>query len=301
MNNIGVVIVTYNNEKDIADCVNELKDVDIIVVDNNSTDKTIEMLKNFQHDTLRIIENKENLGLSKANNLAIKKFLEEGKEYVLILNPDTLISKNLVTDLVGVMEKDPQIGVASPKIYFAPGYEFHKDRYTKAQLGKVFWYAGGKIDWKNVLNSHRGVDQVDTGQYEDITDTDFVSGCAMFVHHKVFEKIGYLDEDLAMYLEDADFSLRAKRAGFRVVYSPVAAVWHKNAQSSEVGSALQDYYLTRNRLLFALKYAGMRAKLAVIREGWRLLLSGRPGQKQGVKDFYLKKFGVHPDPIGVKK
>lgn len=292
-NKIGVIIVTYNNEHDIRDCLQSLgksKAENITVLDNNSTDNTVKIVHEFPG--VKLILQKENIGLSKANNIAIKEFLEDGIEYILILNPDTFVSSNLIEGLVTVMEKNPQVGICGPKIYFAKGFEYHKDRYQKEELGKVFWYAGGIIDWKNVLSSHFGVDEVDTGQYETDRETDFVSGCAMFVRKSVFEKIGFIDEDLALYLEDVDFSWRAKRAGFRVVYAPVKAVWHKNAQSSGVGSMSQDYYVARNRLQFAVKYAKARAKLAVIRESWRLLLKGRPGQKQGVKDFYIKRLGV---------
>ncbi len=292
MNKVGVVIVTFNNEKDIKDCLKGLEKNDILVVDNNSSDKTVEILKQVQDDRIKIIESKENLGLSKANNLAIKEFLKNGAEYILILNPDTLISPNLISDLTEVMQKNPEVGICGPKIYFAKGFEYHKERYTAKEKGNVFWYAGGVVDWKNVLISHFGVDQVDLGQYESIRDTDFVSGCAMMIRSSVFEKVGFLDEKFAMYLEDLDFSLRAKSAGFRVVYAPVTAVWHKNAQSSGVGSQTQDYYVTRNRLLFAVKYAKTRAKLAVLKESIKLLFTGRPGQKQGVRDFYLNRFGV---------
>lgn len=289
---VGVIIVTFNNEKDIQDCLEGLKDVDIIVVDNNSSDKTVEILKRVQDDRIKIIESKENLGLSKANNLAIREFLQNGMDYVLILNPDTLVSPSLISDLVETMQKNPEVGICGSKIYFAPGFEFHKDRYKKDELGKVFWFAGGVIDWKNVLISHFGVDEVDKGQYESVRNTDFVTGCAMFVRKSVFEKVGLISDEFAMYLEDLDLSLRAKKAGFKVVYAPVSAVWHKNAQSSGVGSFTQDYYVARNRLLFAVKYANTRAKLAVIRESWKLLFKGRSGQKKGIKDFYAKKFGV---------
>jgi GT2 family glycosyltransferase len=190
------------------------------------------------------------------------------------------------------MQKNPEVGICGPKIYFAKGFEYHKEVYTAKEKGNVFWYAGGIVDWKNVLISHFGVDEVDSGQYESIRDTDFVSGCAMMVRSGVFEKVGFLDEKFAMYLEDLDFCLRAKNSGFKVVYAPVKTVWHKNAQSSSVGSQTQDYYVTRNRLLFAVKYAKTRAKLAVLRESIKLLFTGRPGQKQGVKDFYLGRFGV---------
>lgn len=297
MNKVGIVIVTYNNEQDIGDCLRDLEkskvedfSMEITVVDNNSSDTTVNVVKKFSK--VKLLEPKENLGLSKANNWAIKEFLKNGDDYILIINPDTLISENLISDLVRTMQQNPNVGICGPKIYFAPGFEFYKDRYNKEDLGKVFWFAGGIIDWKNVLTSHFGVDEVDNGQYETLRDTDFVSGCAMFVRKSVFEKIGFLDEGMAMYLEDLDFCLRAKKAGFRIIYAPIKAVWHKNAQSSEVGSPTQDYYIARNRLLFAVKYAGMRAKFAIIRESFRLLKNGRPGQKQGVRDFYLKKTGI---------
>lgn len=295
---VGVVVVTYNSGNDILGCLDDLSKsnrknctIEITVVDNKSSDATVSLVKE-KFSKVKLLALSENFGLSKANNMAIKDFLKAGMEYILILNPDTLLTANLVDDLVDLMQKNQEIGICGPKIYFASGYEFYKDRYKKEDLGKVFWYAGGIIDWKNVLSSHFGVDEVDKGQYETLRDTDFVSGCAMFVRKNVFEKVGFLDEDLAIYLEDLDFSLRVKRAGFRVVYAPIEAVWHKNAQSSGVGSVTQDYYTARNRLVFAVKYAKTRAKLAVIRESWRLLLSGRPGQKQGIKDFYAKKLGV---------
>lgn len=295
---VGIIIVTYNNAHDVEGCLAGLKKLsqkncstEIRVVDNNSSDGTVKAVKDKFPD-ISVTALSENKGLAKANNFAVKEYLAAGKEYILILNPDTMASLNLVDDLVGFMQKNPGVGICGPKIYFAPGYEYHKERYSKAQLGKVFWYAGGIIDWKNILSSHFGVDEVDEGQFETGRETDFVSGCAMFVSRKVFEKIGFLDENLGMYLEDVDFSVRVKRAGFGVFYAPIKAVWHKNAQSSGVGSLTQDYYTTRNRLYFAVKYAKARAKLAVIRESWKLLWKGRPGQKQGVKDFYAKRFGV---------
>lgn len=290
MNKVGVVIVTFNNGKDIRDCLEGLGENDILVVDNKSSDDTVKIIKDFPN--IKLIQLNENVGLSKANNLAIKEFLRKGMEYIFILNPDTLISPNLISDLVEVMQQNPKVGICGPKIYFAKGFEYHKESYTAKEKGNVFWYAGGIVDWKNVLISHFGVDQADSGQYESIRDTDFVSGCAMMVRSSVFEKVGFLDEKFAMYLEDLDFSLRAKNAGFKVVYAPVKAVWHKNAQSSGVGSQTQDYYVTRNRLLFAVKYSDTRAKLAVLKESIKLLFTGRSGQKQGVRDFYLGKFGV---------
>ncbi|GAG55887.1 unnamed protein product, partial [marine sediment metagenome] len=155
----------------------------------------------------------------------------------------------------------------------------------------VIWYAGSRMDWENVLASHRGVDEVDIGRYQRMEETDFATGCCMLVKREVFEKIGLFDKKYFLYWEDNDFSQRAKKAGFKVYFAPEAVIWHKNAGSSKSGSFLHDYYLTRNRLLFAFKYASLRAKIALIKESIIKLFKGRKWEKKGIIDFYLGRFG----------
>ena len=94
-----------------------------------------------------------------------------------------------------------------------------------------------------------------------------------------------------MYLEDVEFCQRAKEAGFKVIYTPKARLWHLNAGSSEVGGPLHDYYLTRNRMLFGMQYAPWWTRFALIRESIKLLFAGRKWQKAGIRDFYLRRFG----------
>lgn len=270
-----------------------------ILVDNGSTDGTVEAVKSraWQKE-LKIIENPENLGFAGGNNVGIREALKNGFDYIILLNTDTLVDKNLVQELVKVGESSKNIGIIVPKIYFAPGFEFHKDRYQKKDLGKVLWYAGGAIDWQNVIAHHRGVDEVDRGQYDREEETEFATGCCLAIKKEVFEKIGELDSKFFLYYEDADFSLRAKKAGFKVVFAPKAIVFHKNAGSGGgSGSNLQDYYITKSRLLFGLRWAPQKAKLALIRESFRFLVSGRPWQKRAVLDFYLRRFGKGSYPI----
>src|SRR3989344_2902107 len=113
----------------------------------------------------------------------------------------------------------------------------------------------------------------------------------MFMRRNVLEKSGLFDEKYFMYYEDTDLSLRIKKNGFKLFYIPQAIVWHKVAQSSGIGSELNDYFITRNRLLFGMKYAKIRSRFALYRESLRLLSSGRKWQKKGVIDFYLGRFG----------
>lgn len=147
------------------------------------------------------------------------------------------------------------------------------------------------MDWKNIYGSNRGVDEVDTGQYEESMPIDFATGAAMFCKISALGVVGGFDGKYYMYLEDADLSVRMKRFGFGVVYYPKAYLWHKVAQSSEIGGALNDYFIGRNRMLFGMKFASLRTKLALIKESLRLIHTGRKWQRIAVRDFYIMNFG----------
>jgi len=189
------------------------------------------------------------------------------------------------------------VGIAGSKIYFAPGHEYHKGRYTQKEQGKVFWYAGELVDWDNMYASHRGVDEVDTGQYDTEEETPFITGCSMMIARNVLETIGLLDEKFYLYLEDLDYGLRASRAGFRLLYYPKSVIWHLNAGSSGgAGNPLHDYYITRNRLLVGLRYAPIRTKIALIREALGFLYGKNPEKKRAVTDFFFGKFGKQYEP-----
>lgn len=291
---VFVSILNFNGKKDTIACLKSLEkinkesfDLKVLVIDNASKEKfDLPQLDNLQ---VGLIKNDKNLGFSGGHNIGIDHALKNGADYVLILNNDTTVDKNLITRLLNC-SKDA--GIVAPKIYFYPGSEFHKGRYTKSEEGKVFWYAGGVMDWANVIGHHRGVDDVDHGQYDLVQSTDFASGCCMLVKKDVFAKIGLFDEKYFLYYEDNDLSQRARKAKFKIVYCPEALLWHKNAGSvGGSGSTLQDYYITRNRMLFGMRFAPLRPKFSLIRESLRLLTGGRSWQKKGILDFYMGKFG----------
>ena len=299
MKKVFAVILHYKSRDLTYQCVLSLQGINkedfclkIVLVDNCSSQPVDKFKKEFKD--LVVLKNSQKLGFAEGNNVGIRYALKNGARWVLILNNDTTVDKNLLVQLIKQASLINQSGILGPKIYFAPGFEYHKNRYKPAQRGKVFWYAGGIIDWRNIYCSHRGVDEVDEGQYDPPAggeETDFVSGCAMLVKKEAFEKIGLFDRRYFLYLEDVDFCQRAKKAGFKIVYVPDGKVWHYNASSSQVGGALHDYFITRNRLLFGMKYAPARTKIALLKESFKLLFKGRPWQKIGVRDFYLKKFG----------
>ena len=269
---LAIIIVDYDNSKDTQECLDSLAKLkwqgekEIIVINNTP---------------------KNNLGFAAANNQGVDKALMTGTDLVMLLNNDTKVDRNLALQLSKALEK---ADIAVPKIYFYPGQEFHHDRYKPSELGKVIWYAGGHIDWSNVMGIHEGVDEVDHGQFDQPHEIEFATGCCMMIKKTVIEKSDLFDPMYYLYLEDADFSVRAKREGFKIWYEPTAVLWHKNAKASGgSGSALQDYYFTRNRLLFGMKYALLRTKFALFRESLKLLLTGTKWQKRGVIDFYIGK------------
>lgn len=299
---IAVIILNWNQIELTKECLRSVLksktedkiEIEPVVVDNGSTDNSKEDLRELksQISRLKIIFNKENLGFAGGNNVGIRDALKNGADFIFILNNDTEVKDDCILNLWQTFGEDKKIGVVSPKIYYAPGFEFHKERYKEKDLGRVIWYAGGKIDWNNVLGVHLGVDEVDQGQYEKIKNNEFATGCALMVKDAVFEKVGFFDERFSLYLEDLDFSYRIAKVGFKLIFNPKAIVWHKNAGSSSAGSALQTYYFTRNRLLFAQKHAPLKLKLLVYRQALEKLRQGSKVEKEATRDFFKKRFGL---------
>ncbi|MBI2314617.1 glycosyltransferase family 2 protein [Candidatus Daviesbacteria bacterium] len=288
---IAIITLNYSGKKDTIEFLESLKRLQakgyrqqVIVVDNASSDGSVSAIhKAFPE--VNIVQTGQNLGFAGGYNKGIDYAQIWGADYFLLVNNDCLIKDtNLVTDLVNTLESDSKIGLVSPKIYFAPGFEFHKDRYKKEEIGKVLWFAGGKFDWDNIGNIHRGIDEVDKGQYDAVEETEIFSGACVMIKKEV---LGGLDERYFLYFEDSDFNKRAKNAEFKVYYNGKTSIYHKVSQSTGIGSPITDYYHTRNRLIFGMKYGRDRTKFALLREALKLFIFGRPAQRKGVLDFYL--------------
>jgi len=300
---LAIVILSYNTKDLLSNCLNSLfkvidkskeKNLEVWVVDNGSKDGTVEMIKKLgkSNSCLKVLLNSENFGFAKGNNIGIKKAIKNGAEYVLILNSDTEVEDNFWQPLVDFLGKNEKAGVVTPKIYFAPGYEYHKSRYKKAERGKVIWAAGGTVDWDNVYGINRGVNKIDKGQFKTSAKVDFASGCCLLASSDTWEKVNFFDERYFMYYEDNDFCQKVIESGKLIYYVPEAKIWHLNSGSSRVGGELQDYFIIRNRLIFGLRWAKPRTKFALIREALRLFLSGRKWQKIAVKDYFLGNFEI---------
>lgn len=296
---VFIVILNWNRTKDLLVCLESIKKLNTttfklrtLVVDNGSSKKNLGLLKKgVKKYDVELIQNKENLGFAQGNNVGIRNALENKADHVLILNNDTTVDKDLVVELLKTSKKYPKAGILSPKIYFASGFEYHKNKYKNDELGKVIWAAGGEMDWENVYGTNRGVDEVDKYKYNKVEEIDFASGACVLLRAKAVKEVGIFNEKFYMYFEDVDLSMRMKSKGWKVMYVPKAKIWHKVAQSSKIGGDLNDYFIARNRLLFGIYYAPFRTKLALLKESFTFVFIGRKWQKIGAMDFYLGRFG----------
>jgi len=215
----------------------------VILVDNASHDGTAEVVRE-KFPSVKIISNAENLRFAGGNNVGIEYAIKHGADYILLLNNDTEVASDFLGELVNAAESSKNIGMVGPKIY----YYYDQNR---------IWFAGGKIEfWKGWI-SHIGIREIDHGQYNSTRDVGYLTGCCLLIKREVIEKIGKLDERFFIYGEDADWCVRASRAGYKLVYVPSSVIWHKVSSSS--GGNL-SWYKNWNKLKSQLRLMARYAK-----------------------------------------
>lgn len=262
---LAVITTIYQNYTVLDDFLKTLEtqsdaDFHVFFIDVSKDKKSIP-----QSPVPSSIYHEENKGYAYGVNRGIAHAREKGFTQFAVLNNDITFAPDFIKNAKQSILQHPG-SLIGGKIYYAPGFEFHTERYTPHDIGKVFWYAGGSIDWAHATAHHRGVDEVDRGQYNNLEETDFITGCLVCYDIHALEMVGEWDDSYFLYFEDADFSVRAKRAGIKLIYDPSLVIWHKNAQSTEgSGSAFHARYQRRNWLKFGLKYAPLRTKLHLIK------------------------------------
>lgn len=294
---LAIITLHYKNLADTLDLLTSLSKaaiprkhtVKIYVVDNENSKDLKDVLDKDFADT-NLLVSPCNLGFAAGNNLGLSRAIDDGAEILILINNDTFVDKDFFKVILESPILEKSVGAVGGLIYFAPGFEF-KQNYSKKDLGKIVWYAGGAIDWNNVLCSNAHVDKVDRGQFEKIESTDFVTGALLITKAEVLKKVGLFDENYFMYLEDVDLCHRIKLAGHKLLFDPKIKLWHKVGQSSAIGSPLNDYFITRNRLYFGFKYTRLRTKFALLREAVRKLYFGTPAQKKAITDYFKGKLG----------
>lgn len=249
--NVYIILINWNQLELTLDCIDSLKNVDyynykIILIDNNSVIDPSPEIEERYTDVI-ILRQNTNLGFSAGNNVGIKYALENGADYVLLQNNDTIVDNSFLKVLVErFIDDSTGIGAISPKIYYLKG------------KNNIIWGMGGKINfWKGTSRSHlQGA--LDNGRdFEGEFEPDYLTGCSILLPAEVIEKVGFLDENYFAYYEDADYSQRLKKHGYKIVVEPSSKVWHI-AGGSGGKSGLRPYILylnIRNSIWFFLRHA----------------------------------------------
>ncbi len=257
---LACIAVTYNNYAVLKDFLNswqKQEDQDFHLYLTDQSDKKQPLPLRLKNITIISAENK---GFARGINLALNHALADDYNAFCIINNDTFFDSDFVTKIKRSLSNFTH-SLIGGKIYYAPGYEYHKNRYKQEDLGKVVWYAGGFVDWRHALSKHHGVDEVDKGQFNQMQKTNFITGCLMVFDKSVIETVGLLNEKYFLYYEDADWCERAKGKGVDLIFDPSIVIWHKVSQSTGgSGSLLHQKYQEKNRLVFGLKYAPWKTK-----------------------------------------
>jgi GT2 family glycosyltransferase len=246
----SVVILNYNGGKDVIECLESVCNIDyqnyeIIVVDNASTDNSLENIRG-KFPEAKIIKNESNLGFAEGNNVGIR---EVNSHYVMLLNDDAVVGKDILKDLTAAIEERKNIGIAGPMIL----YYNDPDR---------IWSAGGRVSLFGFA-SHWGKGLARRSCNSPCL-VDYINGCAILIKKEVIDKIGLLDSTYFLYFEDSDFCFRARAAGYESLYVPSPAVWHK-ATASWITNRVQAYYYIRNAIIFAKKdLTGLRKFIFIL-------------------------------------
>ncbi|HEX5434244.1 MAG TPA: glycosyltransferase family 2 protein [Candidatus Angelobacter sp.] len=248
---MSIIILNWNSYQMTSDCLRSLANIDfsgheVVLVDNGSHDGSPDQLSR-DFPSVRLLRNPKNLGFAGGNNVGIRDALERGPDYLLLLNNDTVVAPNFLSELLKVGESDARIGLLNPKIYYFDPPDH-------------IWYAGGMRKPGRVFPVHLGLRQRDDGTYNKTREVSFITGCALLIKAAVVRQIGLLDELFFLSFEDADWSMRASRAGFQQYYVPSSVIWHKDSYDTNrnLGHAGKNFHTMRNSVLFARKYLERR-------------------------------------------
>lgn len=190
---------------------------------------------------LRTIKNEKNYGFAEGNNIGVRYTLKAlNPNYILLLNNDTVVEADFLTELVKVAESDTGIGIVGPKIYY----------YDK--LNKI-WFAGGKLWLKLGQPHHIGLGRIDKREFSIMKETDFITGCALLIKTDLINCIGLFAEEYFAYFEDLEWNTKAKEIGYKVIFAPAAKLWHKTSTTLERFSPTYTYLHARNRIIFVRK------------------------------------------------
>lgn len=251
---VSIIIPTYNREKEVLECINSLFNIsypnfELIVVDNASEDNTVVSIKEkFPNiKNLKIIELNQNFGAVGGRNEGIK---HARGEYLCFVDSDNIVDKDFLNELVELAEIDEKIGFVGPKMYY-----FNDP--------KQIWYAGAEINLLTSKTKYIGLNEIDKGQYDIAREVGHIPN-VWLVKRVVIDKIGLIDTSYVMHYEESEWAMRARMAGYKIMFCPQAIVYHDiplpDGRKSLRGCIGFDnpyriYYAARNRMLYMKRFA----------------------------------------------
>jgi GT2 family glycosyltransferase len=288
------IILNTNRREDTLECLASLEastysNHKAIVLDNASTDGSVEAI-GAAFPTVQIIPLTQNLGYAGNNNVGIEAGLDQGADWVFVLNEDTVLDPDCLAHLVEAGQGDQEIGILGPMVY-------HHDEPNIIQT------AGGMLGphWESV---HIAQNEPDQGQYNQPHLVDWISGCGIMVRRAVIEQVGAIDQRYFYYWEETEWCIRAGKAGWKIMHVPRAKLWHKGVQRDYRPKPSVTYYATRNRLLTLAKHHApigawvfawgqfLRTLTSwTVKPKWRFMHEHRDAMWRGMVDFLRHRWG----------
>ncbi|MGL4992295.1 MAG: glycosyltransferase family 2 protein [Sarcina sp.] len=246
INRVSVIILNYNNYEDTIECIDSfLKNIeenifDIVIVDNNSTNESINYLNNKYENNPRvnIIVSKKNDGYANGNNVGVKFALANfNNKYICILNNDTIIQNNFLRSLINRMDKEINIGIISPMLC-----EYYDEKIVQS-TGGIIDLKRGRID---AINHGKHINEVEKIDIE----CDYVGGACLLVRSNIFTEAGFIPEDYFLFFEETEWCIKVKKLGYKIICDTNNFIVHKGSASINSVKGLSEYFFFRNRVLF---------------------------------------------------
>ena len=246
---ISAICLHYRHLDNTVKCITSLKRAfalqknlkfEVIIVNNNPQEKLDEIDFSIP---VTIIQTKKNLGFAGGNNVGIRQALKKRPDYILLINNDVVVRPKFLKPLLQVFQKDKQAGIVAPAV----------EHYQK---NKKFFGLEGHIHWWQGICKHRNLTYLPQKEIS----AEFVSACCMLIKREVFQKAGLLPEKYFLYLEDVDYCLSVRKAGFRIYLQPQAVIFHKGGQSFK-HPVKKIFYSFSSNLLFIWRWVPKYQKL----------------------------------------
>ena len=252
-NKVHIVVLTWNNKDLLKRCLESIENINysanmydynnftINVIDNNSSDNSIEMIEN-EFPKVNVTRNNKNLKFGSGYNSGLKKMNFDDNDFIVLLNDDTIVSRDFIYELINPLLNDKNAIISVPKILYS------------SDINKI-WYAGGVVDlWKGLIY-HIGIRDFDGPKYSFLGETQYATGCCLCLRYKDFKKLNFFDETFDMYCEDVDLSLKARQLNRKIIYAPKSIILHNVSQSLGEHSYKKNIMKLKNQLKIFWKHA----------------------------------------------